>query len=535
MSRDALTAEKKLKRDKSFTICKDPSTGEEIGRSELNTPEDVKLAVAKAREAQPLWAEKSFKERKKAMMKIRDYVIENADELSEVINKDNGKTRTEAMTAEVFGTVMHIDYLAKNAKRFLKDKRLRPSNPMLAYKVSKIVRVPLGIIGIISPWNYPFTIPFVEIIMALMAGNSVMLKVATETQMTGRAIERWIQAAGLDEGLFYHLNLPGRTVGDAMLSAGVDKLFFTGSVEVGKELMKKASETLTPVSLELGGNDPMLVFPDTDVFRAASGALWAGMTNCGQTCASIERIYVHKDVYQSFVDALAEMTRKLRVGQDMDYCVDICAITTTNQMKTIQEHIDDAVTKGAKIYAQSDYPKGTKGNFMPAVILTDVNHKMRVMLEETFGPVIAVMKVDNMDEGLRLANDSKLGLTASVWSKNRKLAEKYGRRIKAGAVMINDHMMCNGLPETPWGGFKESGIGRTHGEFGLCEMTQPICLVQDYLVGAKRNMWWFPHGKSIYDRILGMIHFTYSKNPIKRLGSGLKLMKTFMRTFTRKD
>lgn len=535
MSRDAMKVEKVSKKNINYTICKDPATGKEIGKSELNTPEDVKFAVAKAREAQPLWAEKSFKERKKAMFKIRDYVIEHADELSEIINKDNGKTRTEAMTAEVFGTVMHIDYLAKNAKRHLKDKRLKPSNPMLAYKVSKIVRVPFGIIGVISPWNYPFTIPFVEIIMALMAGNAVILKVATETQMIGRAIERCIQAADLPEGLFYHFNLPGRTVGDAMLSAGIDKLFFTGSVEVGKELMKKASETLTPVSLELGGNDPMLVFPDADIFRAASGALWAGMTNCGQTCASIERIYVHKDVYQPFIDALGEMTKNLRVGQDVDYCVDICAITTANQMNTIQDHIDDAVAKGATVYAQSDYPEGSKGNFMPAVLLTDVDHSMNVMLEETFGPVIAVMKVDDMDEALRLANDSKLGLTASVWSKNRKLAEKYGRKIKAGAIMINDHMMCNGLPETPWGGFKESGIGRTHGEFGLQEMTQPICVVQDYLIGAKRNMWWFPHGKSVYDGIAGMIQFTYSKNPIKKLGGGLKLMKTFMRTFTKKD
>ena len=535
MSANVSTAEKVVKREINYTICKNPSTGEEIGKSKLNTPDDLRNAVAKAKKVQPQWAEKSFDERKKAMLKVRDYVVENADELADIINRDNGKTRTEAMTAEILGTVMHIDYLAKNAKRLLKEKRLKPANQMLAYKSSKIVRVPLGVVGIISPWNYPFNIPFVEIVAALMAGNAVISKVATETQMIGRAIEQCIMAAELPEGLFHHLNIPGRMIGDAMLSSGIDKLFFTGSVEVGKELMRKASETLTPVSLELGGNDPMLVFPDADIFRAASGALWAGMTNCGQTCASVERIYVHKDAYQPFVDTLSEMTEALRIGQDVDYSIDISAITIARQMKKIQDQIDDAVAKGAKIYAQAKPPFGTKGNFMPAVVLTDVDHSMRVMSEETFGPVIGIMKVDDMDEAVSLANDSNLGLTTSVWSKDRKKAGTYARKIHAGAVMINDHLMSNGLPETPWGGFKESGIGRTHGELGLKEMTQSICVVQDYLIGAKRNMWWFPHEKSVYDGILGMIQFLFSKNLKKRLTGGLKLTKTFLRTFTRKD
>ena len=521
--------------DIDYVPSKNPTTGEDIGTYALHTPEDVKLAVERAREAQKEWAEISVRERARALFGIRDYIVDNAEGLSQIIYMDNGKTRAEAMTAEVFGTVAHIDYLAKNAKRLLKDNGLKPANILLAYKKSTVIRVPFGVIGIISPWNYPFAIPMVEIAMALMAGNAVIIKVASETLATGKAIEMCIKAGGLPDGLFHYVNLPGRVAGDAFFEAGVDKLFFTGSVGVGKYLMKKASETLTPVSLELGGNDPMLVCPDVDVYRAAAGAVWAGFTNCGQTCASVERIYVHKDVYEQFVETLSGMVTSLRVGPDDDFSSDICSMTTKGQMNVVEEHIRDAIEKGAVVQAQSNCPEDSSGNFLPAVVLTNVNHDMQVMRDETFGPVIAVMKVDDMEEAIDLANDSNLGLTASVWSGSRKNAMAIARRIQAGAVMVNDHMMSNGLPETPWGGFKESGIGRTHGELGFAEMTQPVCLVNDYLVGAKRNMWWFPHGKNVYDGILGMMHMLYSKNILKRLVGMMKLNKLFLRTFTRKD
>ena len=279
----------------------------------------------------------------------------------------------------------------------------------------------------------------------------------------------------------------------------------------------------------------MLVCPDADIYRAAAGAVWAGLTNCGQTCASVERIYVHKDVYEPFVETLSEMVTSLRVGPDEDFSTDICSITTKDQMEVVERHIQDAVEKGASIQARSNRPENSSGNFLSAVVLTNVNHDMMVMRDETFGPVLAVMKVDDMEEAIELANDSYLGLTASVWSKSRKRAIEYARRIQAGVIMVNDHMMSNGLPETPWGGFKESGIGRTHGELGFAEMTQPVCLVNDYLVGAKRNMWWFPQGKKVYDGILGMMHMLYSKNILKRLVGMMKLNRLFLRTFTRTD
>jgi len=529
-----ITAKKSVSeaKDNGFVVSKSPATGLELGISKLNSSNDVLAAVEKARKVQPVWAATPIKERSRIILRVRDYVIENADEIARTVSLDNGKTLTDAMVAEVFGAAMTANYFAKNTKRLLKDTGLKPGLMMLAYKKSKIIRVPWGVVGIISPWNYPFTIPFVEIVMALMAGNAVIVKVATETQQVGRILEKCFESVGLPEGIFTHVNLPGRLAGEAFLSAGIDKLFFTGSVGVGKELMRLASGTLTPLSLELGGNDPMVVCPDANLYRAASGAVWAGLTNSGQTCAAVERIYVHKDIYDPFMDLLVKQVNALRVGAD-GFGVDIGAMTTESQVKTVKEHIADAVDKGAVIAAQSQCPKNSPGNFLPAVVLANVDHSMTVMREESFGPVLGVMKVDTMEQAVELANDSNLGLTASVWSRNRKYAESLARRMQAGVVMINDHLMSNGLAETPWGGFKESGLGRTHGELGMMEMTQPVCIVHDYLPGVQRNMWWYPSGEGIYDGIKGMMEFLFSPNIGKRMMGGIKLTKLFMRTFTR--
>ncbi len=510
------------------TTSTNPATGEVIGTTPLDDLASVRSAVERAREAQTRWAAVPVAKRAEAIRRIRDHLAKNADELASIISRDNGKTRTDALATEVLPSVLSADYYASNAESFLADRSLRPGNPLLANKISKIVRVPYGVVAIISPWNYPFAIPFSEVVMGLLAGNAVILKAATQTQLVGRALERAVQAADLPEGVFTYLNLPGRLAGDAILEAGVDKLFFTGSVPVGKQLMRKAADTLTPLVLELGGNDAMLVCPDADLDRAAAGACWAGMQNAGQSCGGVERIYVHRDVYQTFIDKLAEKVRALRVGVDVDFNVDMGAMTTEGQRDLVRRHVADAVAKGAVVYAESSCPP--TGNFHPAMVLINVDHTMDVMRDETFGPVVGVMAVDNMDEAVALANDSNLGLTASVWSRDRGAAESLGRRVRAGVVMINDHLMSHGLPETPWGGFKESGIGRTHGQIGFDEMTQPQCVVHDYMPMVKKNMWWHPHGKGVYDGLKGIIAMLTGSLP-ERASGVTELARLLPRSF----
>ncbi len=495
-----------------------PATGKILGFSPIHSVEDLRATIRKARAAQQGWAALPVESRARAMRAIRDHLVEKADALAEVISRDNGKTRIDALATEVVPAAMAISYYSKKARKFLKDRKIPPGNIMLMNKRSKIVRVPYGVIGIVSPWNYPFAIPFSEVVMGLLAGNAVILKTATETQMVGLALKEAVDAAGLPEGVFSFVNMPGRVIGDALLENGIDKLFFTGSVDVGKKLMAKASETLTPLCLELGGNDAMLVCEDADLHRAVGGAVWAGFSNCGQSCGGVERIYVHESVYEPFLAILKQKVEALRVGDGMDLDQDMGAMTTQRQINTVNRHVEEALSKGAVVYARSAVPAGAEStSFLPAMVLINVSHEMQVMREESFGPVVGVMKVKDMDEAVTLANDSNLGLSGSVWTKNAKKGEAIGRKIMAGAVTINDHLMSHGLAETPWGGFKESGIGRTHGEIGFSEMTQPQVIVHDILPLVRKNLWWHPYDEKVYRGLKGVMEVPYARGLKRRL------------------
>ena len=515
------------------TICHNPATGEILGYSPLTRVEELKHIIAKARVAQESWAALPVKKRAKYMLRVLDYLTEKGEKIVEVISQDNGKTRVDGLATEVLPAAIAVDYYIGHAERFLKSRRLFPGNILLLNKLSKIVRVPYGVVGVISPWNYPFAIPFSEVVMALLAGNAVVLKTASETQMVGRELEKCFLTAELPQGIFNYVNIPGRLAGTAFLQNGIDKLFFTGSVTVGKQLMREAADTLTPLVLELGGNDAMLICEDADLFRATSGAVWAGFQNSGQSCGGVERIYVHERVYDSFLKLIKQKVEALRVGQDMDFNVDLGAMTTQRQVATVNHHLEDALSKGAVMYARSFQPEGEdSGNMLPAVVLTEVTHEMLLMREETFGPILGVMKVRSMKEAVALANDSNLGLTGSVWSRNRRQAEKLARQIQAGVVTINDHLLSHGLAETPWGGLKQSGIGRTHGAIGFDEMTQPQVIVHDILPFARQNIWWHPHGQKIYEGLMGAIRFLYDRSIWLRAKGLYRLLRILPRYFS---
>lgn len=519
-------------RGEQMTVCHNPATGALVGRAPLHDVADLRRMLSRARETQPAWAALPVRERCAAIRRVRDLLVERVDVLCGIISDSTGKTRIDALSGEVSPATLAADYYARMAPRWLADRALKPASFLLGNKRARVCRTPYGVVGIISPWNYPFSLPFSEVVTALLAGNAVVLKVATQTQLVGVEMERLFLDAKLPDGVFSLINLPGRIVGDAFLESGVDRLIFTGSVAVGKQLMAKAAETLTPLVLELGGNDPMLVCPAADLERAANGALWAGMANAGQSCAGVERIYVHESVHDAFVERLSEKVRALRVGPDDGaHGIDMGAITTADQLQTIRAHVDEAVAQGAAIAAQSGCPRDGSGTFYPATLLTNVNHAMRVMREETFGPVIAVMKVRDMEEAVRLANDSELGLTASVWSKSAREAEQLARRIEAGVVMANDHLMSHGLPETPWGGCKQSGIGRTHGQLGFDEMTQPQCIIHDRASFLKKAFWWHPYGPEIYDGLKGMLELLYAKPLGSRIKGLRKMLRMAKRSF----
>ena len=384
----------------TVVIDTNPATGKAV--AELNETDLATLPgrFEKARQAQRIWAAKSFRERAVHIKRMRNYIRDNAEELARVVSESNGKTLVDALATEVLPCALACQWYGRNAEKVLAAKRRPGGSLLFANKRTEIRRLPLGVVGIISPWNYPLSIPFGEIIMGLMAGNAVLLKVAAATPAVGRAIEGIIEAGQLPDGLFQHIVGSGSAVATAFFENGVDKLFFTGSVNAGKVLMAQAAQTLTPLSLELGGNDPMIVLADADLERASNGAAWAGYQNAGQSCGGVERVYVEASVYDDFVELLAKKTRALRhgPGNDKSIPVDIGSLTTAGQKRTVEQHLEDALAKGARIEAQSR-PVGDveNGHFLPATLLTRVSDDMLVMREETFGPIIAVTAVANAE------------------------------------------------------------------------------------------------------------------------------------------
>ncbi|MCU5782591.1 succinate-semialdehyde dehydrogenase [Alcanivorax balearicus MACL04] len=515
----------------TVVIDTNPATGKAV--AELNETDLATLPerFEKARQAQRIWAAKSFKERAVHIKRMRNYIRDNAEELARVVSESNGKTLVDALATEVLPCALACQWYSRNAEKVLAAKRRPGGSLLFANKRTEIRRLPLGVVGIISPWNYPLSIPFGEIIMGLMAGNAVLLKVAAATPAVGRAIEGIVEAGRLPDGLFQHIVGSGSAVATAFFENGVDKLFFTGSVNAGKVLMAQAAQTLTPLSLELGGNDPMIVLADADLERASNGAAWAGYQNAGQSCGGVERVYVEASVYDDFVELLAKKTRALRhgPGNDKSIPVDIGSLTTEGQKRTVEQHLEDALAKGARIEAQSR-PVGEveNGYFLPATLLTQVSDNMLVMREETFGPIIAVTAVANAEEALEKANDSKLALTSSIWTRDNKKGRALAARLESGVTTLNDHLYSHGLSETPWGGWKESGIGRTHGPEGLEEMTHVKAINWD-LLPAKRNLWWYPFDHATYKGLLNALYFAFPKSPLQWLGASLKLTPFLVR------
>lgn len=445
---------------------RNPATGGTAGRVPDLAPAEVEAAVARARAAQPAWEELGLSGRGAVLKRAQRWLMDNAERITDTIISETGKAREDAQIAEIAYGAAALGFWAKRAPKYLKPEKIRSSNPFLLGKGIELAYKPLGVVGVIGPWNFPLTNSFGDCIPALAAGNSVVLKPSEVTPLTSLLMAEMLAESGLPDDVFQVVTGRGDT--GAALIDHVDFIQFTGSTRTGTAVMKRAAETVTPVGLELGGNDPMIVLADADLERAANGAAYYSMLNGGQICISVERAYVEDAVYDEFVEKVGSKVAALRQGvPGAAGETDIGAVTTPDQLELIESHVADAVAKGARVVTGGKRAEIGGGSFYEPTVLADCTHEMEIMREETFGPTLPIMRAGDADDAVRLANDSPYGLQGSVWTRSVGRGRKLARRLEAGSVSINDAVLIYTALEVPMGGMKRSGIGSRHGSSGI--------------------------------------------------------------------
>jgi len=510
VEQEILQAESPISRRGDEIAVENPATGETVRTVPDLGAQDIAEMAARARRAQPEWEAYGFDGRARVLLRAQKWLMDNSQRVAETIVSETGKTFEDANLAEIGYAGNAFGFWAKHGPEYLADESIKSSQVLVKGKKLILRYRPLGLIGVIGPWNYPLTNSFGDCIPALMAGNSVILKPSEITPLTSLLMAEGLRECGLPEDVLQIAT--GRGEAGAALIEHVDMIMFTGSTRTGRKVAEAAARRLIPASLELGGKDPMIVLSDADLERAANFAAYFSMQNAGQTCISIERVYVEEPVYDEFVAKVSEKVRALRVGSPKGGfgTVEVGAITFPPQLDIIKDHVQDAVQKGARVLTGGRQMPGP-GRFYEPTVLVDVNHTMKCMTEETFGPTLPIMKVADADEAVRLANDSPYGLGASVFSRDAARGEAIARRIESGAANVNDAMINYTVLELPMGGAKTSGIGSRHGAGGIRKYCSQQAIVVTAKLAMKKELFMYPYKTRTSRLLAGLFKLLYGR------------------------
>jgi len=503
-----------------------------IGEVKSARQKDIDNAVKQAQNAYQSWKKLSYPARGEYLLRVKDIILEYLDEIVILVKQEMGKPISEVLLTEIFPALEALTYFALNAERLLTDEKIEYQSRLLLNKRGYTIYEPLGVIGIISPFSYPLAIPITQIATALIAGNTVIFKPSELTPFIGLKIADFFSKAKLPEGCLSVL--PGdKFTGELLVASDIDKILFTGRTITGKSILHAAADRVLPVTLELGGKDPMIVLSDANIERAIKGAVYGAFINAGQSCCTVERVYVMRDIAESFINGVVEEVKNLTMGDPMNPETEIGPLASEIQRSSVEAHIADAIQKGAKILIGGERPEGTSGYFYFPTVLTEVDHSIQVMQEETFGPVMPIMVVDSIDEAIQLANDSRYGLSASVWTMDVNLAMDVAHKVETGTVTVNDLIFTFGAVECAWGGTKESGIGRVHAAQGLRE----VCNVKHISFDKGKRVsktWWYPYNEEYQEFMRLAIMSEHGQKLRTRFKSGSELLTHWRRIFGKK-